>query len=265
MIWLDKIVKSLRSEIRQSPWSKYNLRRIKGITQSEIDRFSSAGLPDQKSLQERLDGYAGLAFGKLQSSTHLQRTRLLALLEESLKLWSNPSLFRRAWCHWADVLLFAVVILLAAEVFSPPERAHHVIAAREIPPFQKIQPDDLKEGPSKDGSRETTKQYLGNYTVSSVHQGNALSSSSLSPGLTLLRIEVKNSAVPDKAILPLAVLLVFSSRKPPAVGTTIPAMLTKIEASEGAQIASLQIPFAEQAKVAKWLGAADAYIMLPAP
>jgi len=265
MKWLAEIANWLAGKIRQSPWSRYNLRRIEGIRQDEINSLVQAQLSDQETLQKKLDEYPGSVFRTLESSTHLTNSRLLSLLQESLQLWVKPSFLRRAGLHWADVLLLAVLSLLAAEFLFPPPKAYRVVAAREIPPFRQIQRDDLEEVPSTGGIGETVAKYTGKYSSSPVHKKSALSAADLSPGLISLRIEIKSGAELDKAALPQAVLLVLSSRLSPVGGAAIPAMLSRIESSGSAQIATLQIPSGQQTEAAKWLGSSDAYIVLRVP
>jgi hypothetical protein len=261
---LGEIIKWLR-KIRQGPLSRNNLNRIEGIKPGEINNLVQAQLQDQETLQRQLDDNPGSVFSRLASSTHLTKSRLLALLQESLELWTKPTLFCRVRRLWADVLVVALISLLAAEVFFPPRRAYRVVAAREIPAFHKIQRDDLEEVPSTSGIPETLAQYTGKYSTSPIREKSALSAADLTPDMISLRIEIKSTAVLDKATLPQLVLLVFSSRQPPVGGAAIPAMLYKLESNGSVQIATLQIPSGQQTETAKWLGSADAYIMLRMP
>jgi len=265
MKWIGGISDWLRAQMRSSPLSRHNLRRIKGIRREEVRSLGTANVPDQDALQKQLDGNPGSVFRGLESSTHLTRSRLLSLLQASLELWTRPSIFCRVRRHWADVLLMAVISLLVVEFLFPPTKAYRVIAAREIPAFYQIQRNDLEEIPSTDGVGETIAQYEGRYSLSLVHAKSALSAADLTTGLVFLRIEIKSSSVPDTAALPQAVLLVFSSRQPPVGGTVIPAMLSRMESNGIAQIATLQVSFAQRAEVAKWMGSADAYIALRTP
>jgi hypothetical protein len=264
MKWQD-LLQTLRNKNRQRPRSKYNLRRIHGIQQPEIDGFSAAGLADQESVQKKLDGYPGSVIHDLANSTHIEPSRLLALLQESLRLWSKPPRLRRLRSHWADFVLLAVVSVLAAAFFRPAKKAYEVVAMKKISVLQQIRPEDLEEKPSPGQNGETKEQYTGQYVVSVVQQGKELSKAELTSGLTSLRVTIKSSVVPNNPGSTQLVTLVFSARTAPGGGTAIPALLSKMETDGGAQIANLQIASIHEAEVAKWAGSSDAFIVARVP
>ncbi|GEM_PF-5000291 len=262
---VEKMVNCMRARFRQTPLSRYCLRRIPKIKPDEITRLQRAGILDQEALQEKVDGESGSMFQSLQASTQLSKPRLLQLIQQSLELCARPPLLRRSHNHAMDFFLVAVLLLFAAEFYFPPERLSHVIAARDIPPFQQIQSDDLREEPSRNGEHDTTDQYTGKYSLSRISKNSQLSGTDLVAVLVELRVEVKSTALADNATLSQPVLLVLSSRQPATGGVAIPALLSKIETNGKVRVATLQISSGQQSEAAKWLGSADAYIMLRKP
>lgn len=254
-----------RKRLRQLPWSKHNVRRIKGIEPAEIDCLRGAKLADQELLQESLDTAPGAVFAKLAHATRIGKVRLLALLQASLNLWAKPPWIRRVWHHWADLAVVAVIILLGVEWFHLSARPVQMIAKREIAPFQQIQRSDLEESLSPDGRSDAAAKYTGKYTISRVAKGSALSAAELAPELGSLRLEIKNGVGQPNLSLPQTVDIVLSSRQPPPGGVVIPAVLLKLEPSGNTFIATLKIASKDRSEAAKWVGGADAYLVLRGP
>lgn len=255
------------------------LERVPGEWTSEIDALKQS-YPSQSDLQAVLDDPSDDCITRLAAEKNLNSKQLFLFLEASLAQTAAPLTSRWLSRHWVDLFLLAGIIIFVMLPRLGPESESdkkarsaalaaimpHAIAKRDLKPYVALQSSDVeaKNTKSADETQNLLADFIGHAPLKVIQAGDTISTDQLIDKKIILtdsaivRVTLKLKPALEGHRLPAPAELLFSNRGTPPTGELFSVALLSID-NDGLT-ATVAIPQARLADVAKWIGNSDAYV-----
>jgi hypothetical protein len=248
------------------------LERVPGEWTSEIDALKQS-YPSQSDLQAVLDDPSDDCITRLAAEKKVNSKQLFLFLEASLAQTAAP--LTSSWLsrHWVDLFLLASIIIFVMLPRLGPESESdkkarsaalaammpHAIAKRDLQPYVALQPSDVEAENTKSAHEKQNllADYIGRVPLKVIRAGDTINTDQVTDSAKV-RVTLKLKPALEGLTLPAPVELLFSNRGTPPTGELFSVALLSID-NDGLT-ATVAIPEARLADVAKWIGNSDAYV-----